>query len=303
MTRDVIRALGRRWYVIVVGLLVTVGLAWGAYRITPPTYTSSALILLLPSETTVGPGGNPFLALSNLDQPAGILVAYFSGTTAQAQVKEHSPTAQYTVAINSSTRGPIIEVDVTDKTSEGALSALDYITGQIPAELSSLQKQVDAPANAVITSMPLTVDQKAKADYSGTIRMVITAVVVGLLATGLIAFALDGLLLSRRARRQARAAREAPGTGTPGPAEPRGRRQPRSARRRAEKPVPAPEAAVETVPPPEGSADEASANESRADEASADESSADESSADEPSTDESAAGEVAVVAADAGRET
>ena len=46
--------------------------------------------------------------------------------------------------------------------------------------------------------MPLTVDSKAKADYSGTIRIVIAAVVVGLLVTGIIAFALDGLLLGRR---------------------------------------------------------------------------------------------------------
>jgi hypothetical protein len=207
VTLDVIRALGRRWYVLVAGLLMTAGLAWGAYSITPPTYTANGLVLLLPSETSVGPGGNPFLALSNLDQPAGILVAYFSGATAQAEVKANAPTAQYQVSINSSTRGPIIEVDVTDKSAKGALSALDYLTAQIPVELQNLQKQVDAPADAVITSMPLTVDAKAKADYSGTIRMVITAIIVGLLVTGLVAFGLDGLLLHRRARQQAQAAR------------------------------------------------------------------------------------------------
>ena len=205
MTRDVMRALGRRWYVLVAGLLMTVGLAYGAYHITPPNYSASGLVLLLPSTSAVGPGGNPFLALSDLDQPAGILVAYFSGTSAAADVKANAPTAVYQVLINQSTRGPIIEVDVTDKTSAGALGALDYITNQIPVELQSLQKAVDAPPDAVITSMPLTVDIKAKADYSGTIRMVITAVVVGLLVTGIIAFALDGLLLGRRARRLARA--------------------------------------------------------------------------------------------------
>ncbi len=153
----------------------------------------------------MGPGGNPFLALSDLDQPAGILVAYFSGTSAAADVKANAPTAQYQVLINQSTRGPIIEVDVTDKTSAGALGALNYITNQIPVELQNLQKAVSAPADAVITSMPLTVDIKAKADYSGTIRIVISAVVVGLLVTGIIAFALDGLLMGRRARRLARA--------------------------------------------------------------------------------------------------
>lgn len=208
MTRDVFRALGRRWYIVVTGLLMTVALALGAYQITPPNYTASGLILLLPSKTQIGPGGNPFLALSDLDQPAGILVAYFSGASAQADVKEKFPKAQYTVQISSSARGPIIEVDVTDKTSAETLGALDYITAQIPIELARLQTAVAAPANATITSMPLTIDGKAKADYSGTIRMVITAALVGLLITGLVAFAIDGLLASRRARKQARAEKE-----------------------------------------------------------------------------------------------
>ncbi|WP_426516468.1 hypothetical protein ACPPVQ_17870 [Diaminobutyricibacter sp. McL0618] len=206
MTRDVMRALGRRWYVLVAGLLMTVGLAYGAYQITPPNYTASGLVLLLPSTSAVGKGGNPFLVLSDLDQPAGILVAYFSGSTAAADVKANAPTAKFQVLISQSTRGPIIEVDVTDKTSAGAIGALDYITTQIPVELNKLQTQVDAAADARISSMPLTVDARAKADYSGTIRMVISAAVVGLLITGVIAFALDGLLLSRRARRHARAA-------------------------------------------------------------------------------------------------
>ena len=219
MTRDVFRALGRRWYIVVTGLLMTVALALGAYQITPPNYTASGLILLLPSKTQIGPGGNPFLALSDLDQPAGILVAYFSGASAQADVKEKFPKAQYTVQISSSARGPIIEVDVTDKTSAETLGALDYITAQIPIELARLQTAVAAPANATITSMPLTIDGKAKADYSGTIRMVITAALVGLLITGLVAFAIDGLLASRRARKQARAEKERTAV-SPAPASP-----------------------------------------------------------------------------------
>jgi hypothetical protein len=236
VTRDVLRALGRRWYVLVAGLLITVGLAVGAYRVTPPNYTASGLILLLPSKTAIGPGGNPFLALSDLDQPAGILVAYFSGSSAQAQVKAQAPTAQYQVLINTSARGPIIEVDVTDKSSAGALKALDYVTEQVPVVLNRLQTQVSAPPDAIITSMPLTIDSKAKADYSGTIRIVIAAVVIGLLLTGLIAFALDGLLASRKARRQAR--QEHDDTEVTSPAVPEEPVHPKRPRRGSRKPAP-----------------------------------------------------------------
>jgi hypothetical protein len=49
--------------------------------------------------------------------------------------------------------------------------------------------------------MPLTVDSTAKTDSSGTIRLVIAALVLGVVVTGVVAFALDGFLLRRRARR------------------------------------------------------------------------------------------------------
>ncbi|GEK86252.1 hypothetical protein GCM10007198_03820 [Microbacterium aerolatum] len=197
---DVIRALGRRWYVVLIGAIVTAGLTVGAYLTTPPEYNARALVLLLPSETAVGEGGNPFLTLDGLEQPAGILVAYFSSAPAREEVKEQSETAQYVVGIDDSTRGPVIAVDVTDTSNEKALDTLAFITDRIPIELAALQDQVDAPADAVITSIPLTVDQKAERSMSGTIRMMIAALVVGIAATCITAFALDGLIRRRQLR-------------------------------------------------------------------------------------------------------
>ena len=304
MTRDVMRALGRRWYVLVAGLLMTVGLAYGAYQVTPANYTASSLVLLLPSTSAVGPGGNPFLALSDLDQPAGILVAYFSGSAAAADVKANAPTAKYQVLISQSTRGPIIEVDVTDKTSAGAIGALDYLTNQIPAELHKLQTAVDAPADALITSMPLTVDAKAKADYSGTIRMVISAVVVGLLVTGVIAFALDGLLLGRRARRLARA--EAADRVTAAPPAPRSHHEapspgstvllPKHRRTRV------PRKSGDEIPG-DGALDDPVSDDTVSDDTASDDTVSDYSVAADPPSDEPVSQFTGPVAAAAGRET
>lgn len=221
MLVDVMRALARRWYVLIVGLIMTAGLAYGAYAATPPEYTARGLVLLLPSEIAVGEAGNPFLALGGLEQPAGIVVAYFASASAQAEVEAESPTAQYLVAIDDSTRGPVISVNVTDETAEGALATLSFLMERIPAQLERLQRDVDAPDEAIITSMPLTVDQEAKVDRSGTVRMVIAATAVGLLVTGAVAFALDGVLLRRRQRRTAQSA-EAEASESPGdPEEPR----------------------------------------------------------------------------------
>ncbi|MGB3375154.1 MAG: hypothetical protein WBA87_08455 [Microbacterium sp.] len=199
---DVFRALGRRWYVTVVGVLLTAGLTVGAFAVTPPEYNARALIMLLPSQSAVGEGGNPFLTLGGLEQPAGILVAYFSSAPARAQVEAQSPTAEYTVAIDDSTRGPVIAIDVTDTTQKSALDILSFIADSIPSELERLQDEVDAPAKAVITSMPLTVDNKAEMSSANMIRMMIAALVVGLVTTLIVAFAVDGLILRRRLRRE-----------------------------------------------------------------------------------------------------
>lgn len=201
MVRDVIRALGRRWYVLLVGLLLTAGLAYGAYSTTPPEYTARGLVLVLPSEDSIKAGGNPFLNLSGLEQPASIVVAYFASSTAKEEIANRAPHAEFEVALDSSTRGPVIAVDVTDKSSEETLSTLTYLMDQIPVQLQRLQQEVDAPAGAMVTSMQLVVDDSAEADRAGTIRTVIAAIVVGLAATGVAASMLDGLLLSRRARR------------------------------------------------------------------------------------------------------
>jgi len=201
MVLDVIRALGRRWYVVLIGAIATAALTVGAYVTTPPEYNARGLVLLLPAPSVVGEGGNPLLNLGGLEQPAGILVAYFSSAPAREEVKAQSETAQYVVGIDDSTRGPVIVVDVTDADPQTTLDVLNHIIDRIPEQLDALQDQVDAPADSVISSTPLTVDEKADRDMGGTIRMVIAALVVGVAVTCITAFALDGILRRRRLRR------------------------------------------------------------------------------------------------------
>lgn len=198
MVLEVLRALGRRWYVVVAGLLVTGALTFVAFTTSPPEYHARGLVLLLPSDAAVGKGGNPFLQLSGLEQPAGILVASFSSAPARAEVQQRSPTADYTVGIDDSTRGPVIAVDVTAVSEAETMDTLNHLVARIPEELARLQTQVDAPADTTISSMVLTVDDKAEVSRAGTIRMVIAALVVGLVGTGAAGYAVDGLIQRRR---------------------------------------------------------------------------------------------------------
>ncbi|WP_285101170.1 hypothetical protein [Promicromonospora sp. MEB111] len=214
---DVIAALGRRWIVTVVGLLATAGLVYGASTIEPPVYTARALVLLVPSEQVVGEGGNPFLALGGLDLPARVVVAYYESDVAKERFSSGSADAEYVVAIEESTRGPVISVDVTDVSPAATLETLELLTSSIPVELERLQEEVDAPKNTVVSTLVLAKDERAKTDNSGTVRMVIAAGGIGLVATVVAAVAVDGLVRSRtRGRRQA--APEGPGADPAVPA-------------------------------------------------------------------------------------
>jgi hypothetical protein len=194
---DVIAALGRQWMVTVAGLMATAALVWGAAAVEPPVYTARALVLLVPSEQAVGKGGNPFLALGGLDLPARVVVAYYESDGAKAQFTSGSPDAEYVVAIEESTRGPVIAVDVTDATPTRALETLDLLTSSIPVELQRLQAEVDAPRNAIVSTLVLAKDERAEIDTSGTVRMLIAAGGVGLVVTVVGAVAIDGMRRSR----------------------------------------------------------------------------------------------------------
>ncbi|WP_157005415.1 hypothetical protein [Microbacterium trichothecenolyticum] len=151
-------------------------------------------------------GGNPFLALSGLEQPASIVVAYFGSTAAQEEVAGVSDTAEFSVQLDASTRGPVIAIDVTDQTAEGTIETLDFLAARVPEELQRLQNEVGAPAPSIISSMQLVTDDEPEADNSGTVRITIAALAAGIVATGVATFALDGVLMRRRTRRRAKAA-------------------------------------------------------------------------------------------------
>lgn len=232
---DVIAALGRRWIVTVIGLLATAGLVYGASTIEPPVYTARGLVLLVPSEQMVGKGGNPFLALGGLDLPARVVVAYYESDAAKARFTSGSTDAEYVVAIEESTRGPVISVDVTDSTPEATLATLEEITASIPVELRRLQEEVDAPENAIVSTLVLTKDEQAEADNSGTVRMIIAAAGLGLVATVVGAVAVDGLVRSRaRGRKQGGSPDAAPADP---PAPEAGAAQPDAARPDAAQPA------------------------------------------------------------------
>lgn len=186
---NVLHAVGRRWYVMLIGLVITAGLAWGVSQVFPPNYTARGLVILIPPVEEEG--ANPFLSIGGLELPARVVVAALSSNAMQEQIADRAPAAEVIVSMEEATRGPVIAVDVTDSTAQDALDTLAYVTERIPETLVTLQDEVGAPDAARVSSVPLTIDTKAEADFETLIRMLVIAVGGGLVLTVLVVLVIE----------------------------------------------------------------------------------------------------------------
>lgn len=210
---DILDPIRRRWYVLLLGLMLAGGLVWATWALAPAQYAARGLVMLLPSQETTGPKGNPLLNLGGLELPARVLVAYYASEPAQTDLARLAPKAEVQVSIEESTRGPIIAVDVTDVTPEGALFMLRHVADSIPENLARIQSEVGAAKASTVRSMPLVLDDEAIRDLNSTLRLMVAAGVAMLAITVFVAVSLDGILL----RRAANVARdETPGVLEPG---------------------------------------------------------------------------------------
>ena len=78
---EMLRILRRRWIIAVVGGLLTVAATLGAYKAWPNKYQLTDEITLIGSKSmanAAGNGGNPYLAVADLDPVASILAGNVS---------------------------------------------------------------------------------------------------------------------------------------------------------------------------------------------------------------------------------
>lgn len=201
----ILGVLKRRWYVLVIGLLLSAGLGLLGVRISPPVYLAQGTILLLPSKEQLNAGGrNPFLHLDGLTGPAGIVIVRLDSDQNRAAIEAVSPTADYLVEPDPAMRGPGILVSVTDRTAEGALATLDFVLDTVTDTLREVQAERSVPSSATVGSMRLVVDIEPEREINGTLRLAVAGVGGGLVLTAAAMVAIDVLMLRRRAKRSQR---------------------------------------------------------------------------------------------------
>jgi hypothetical protein len=202
---ELILAAGRRWYILVAGLLLTVGVIVIALRLIPITYDVKSSILLLPPQISVEEsGGNPFLSLGGLEVVAGVLAKSLSDTDSVESIAPEEGTAEYTIQQDASVDGSVLEVTVSDRTSDGAFRTLDAVQALATERLKELQDAVAASADSQVRLMVITNNTVAVPNSAALGRTLIVLTAACLVLTMLMAVFVDAAIRRRRAVTAAR---------------------------------------------------------------------------------------------------
>ena len=223
LLRDLGTGLLRRWYFVVVGVLLTACAALLLSSVVPPTYKGTARVVLLPPASLVTPGGNPYLFLGGLDQALSVLsVRLGSGSVQEEIVKGHAGTG-YVAEKDLASSGPIMLITSESESPESSLQMLDDVLKVVPQNLVIMQDQLNVPASSRITAMTIVRENEALIDRKSQLRAVLAAVAVGGCITVLVTGLLDRLITSRkgtkRRRRQDTGVQDQPLEDTPPTAE------------------------------------------------------------------------------------
>jgi uncharacterized protein involved in exopolysaccharide biosynthesis len=217
------RVLLRRWYAVVLGLLLTAGLGCTAVVLVPVQYKVEAEVLLLPPKKAVLQGGNPYLYLDGLTGIQDVLSRTMSDAVTGRALAKAGATGAQSIVPDPLSAGPVLVVGVEDSSQEDALRSLRVVLDRIPVALRDIQTSTQVPEGWMVTSTVITEDDRAQVIRKTQLRAVVVGIAVGLAATVLGSCLLDSFLL-RRGRRRKGSQRGAASPASPEPSEPTGGR-------------------------------------------------------------------------------
>ncbi|MCU1514574.1 MAG: hypothetical protein JWO10_1664 [Microbacteriaceae bacterium] len=194
----------RRWWILVLGVIVAGALGYFAYAHSHPTYERTASRLLLPGQASYPIGDNPYVHIDDLDQASDVLIDVLSSDKVQGSIEDAFPDATIVIERNSSTKGPIVSITVTSQSDAATGKAMDRILAQLPTSLNQLQDDAEVPADARISVVSLTSDTESTVDQGERFRQAGLAVGGVLLVTIIVTFIVDNVLGALSARRRRR---------------------------------------------------------------------------------------------------
>jgi len=215
--RDVMASLLRRWYLVIVALLLT-GLACGyVARAIGPTYQMSASVLLIPPKDPTGLVTNRYLSLGSTGSALQVLARSMSSDPTHKEVLTGYEDADYTAGPDGASSAPMLLLNASAHSPTDARAVLAHALARAPKNLAALQQALGIANAAQIDSQLISEDAEPTFALKPQLRPTVT---VGVLLLGLFAALIAGIdtLLSARSRtrhdRPSRRFRRATGTGT-----------------------------------------------------------------------------------------
>lgn len=209
--RETVSSLIRRWYVLLLGLLLTAGLCWVVQEYVPATYEAKASQVLMPPSATVGESGNPYLYLGGMSQALDVLIRHVSASEVTKPVLAAFPDTQYSVQADRNTSGSILVISASGSTPEGTLGVLEAAMDEIPVALKGMQDELAIAEGLRISVRTVVVDEQASKNDQSQSRLMILAAGAGIFGTILLTSTVDGLLRGRKKARHTDG--EPPGDG------------------------------------------------------------------------------------------
>lgn len=206
LVRDVLTSCLRRWYFVVVGLLLTGVGSYFIFGMVSPTYEANASMTLIPPKVAVTVGDNPYLYLGGLEQALGVLQVKVASPEISGPLLEKYSDSKLAVAPDSTTTGPILTVTVTADSPDAAMALLNGGEALVPQTLKALQVEQKVPASSMISVLQLSADKEPTKIAKKQLQMTVMAGVGGLAATLLLTGLLDRLMSRKRVRRPDRVA-------------------------------------------------------------------------------------------------
>lgn len=196
--------VARRWYLVLVAILLSLGVTAVVVEKVGPTYQVDGAALIFPPTAKVDRDpqamtvGNPYLALNGVVLARDIVIRSLTSKSVADEIAGEIPGSTFEATPDVMTNAPIINITVEASTPEDAAETLTAVLDRIPGILTELQAGLDLDQADVITSQPLIADAEAEVLHKDQIRAGIVALAaalgLGLLMIGL----LDGLLVSRK---------------------------------------------------------------------------------------------------------
>lgn len=200
--RDLADSLLRRWMLAILAIAATAGACLLATRLIPPTYETSASVVLVPPKSVIEPTANRFLELSSLTQAADVLTRALSSDTTHELVSRTAPTGTYEVTDDPATNAPVLIITVKAPSSAEASALIDAVLAQAPVSMSELQSSLSVSRNAEITTIPVEQDVEPALNRKSQVRAVVALGVLLLGGGAMLIGSLDGFLLVRAARKE-----------------------------------------------------------------------------------------------------